>query len=218
MASDRPETPPPRPARYDGTEQRKRVLAAALEVFAGAGFAGASVRTIAAQAGIEQGHLTYYFPSKMALWRGVIEAFAPEPLRQLETRMPASAALDAAAAAQAILPAFLRAFADNPRVTRLMLQELSVDSERSEWLAEHVARPVWTALEPLFVRLHADGRLGGAAPETAYFAMIGAALVTFGNAGRVRQFTGRNPASRGWVDQAIAHMIQPVLARCAGEA
>jgi AcrR family transcriptional regulator len=202
-----------RPPRYDGAANRKRVIEAALQVFARVGFAGASVRTIAAEAGIEQGHLTYYFPSKMALWRGVIEAFATEPLRRVHAALPASAGLDAASAARLVLPELLRCFAEHSKFTRLMLQELSVDSDRSDWLVDHFARPVWSALRPLFEQLGEEGYLRGTPPELAYFTMIGSALVTFGNADLVRQFTSQDPLSQDAVEQAITHIVGSVVLR-----
>jgi AcrR family transcriptional regulator len=67
-----------RPQRYDGADNRRAVLDAALTVFADLGFEAASTRAIAAAAGLEQGHLAYYFPSKAALWQQVVEAFARE--------------------------------------------------------------------------------------------------------------------------------------------
>ncbi|WP_298195831.1 TetR/AcrR family transcriptional regulator [Novosphingobium sp.] len=201
------------PSRYDGVANRKRVLEAALQVFARCGFAGASVRMIAAEAGIEQGHLTYYYPSKMALWRGVIEAFAPEPLRRLDSVLPTTAGLDAASAARIVLPELLRCFAQHAEFTRLMLQELSVDSDRSDWLASHFARPVWVALRPLFERLGKAGYLQGTPPELAYFTMIGSALVTFGNADLIRQFTSQDPLTPDAIEQAITHIVGSVLVR-----
>jgi hypothetical protein len=57
-----------RPQRYDGADNRRAVLDAAPTVFADLGFEAASTRAIAAAAGLEQGHLAYYFPSKAALW------------------------------------------------------------------------------------------------------------------------------------------------------
>lgn len=203
----------PRPPRYDGAANRKRVLEAALQVFARVGFAGASVRMIAAEAGIEQGHLTYYFSSKMALWRGVVEAFASEPLRRLEAVLPTSAGLDTASAARLVLPELLRCFAEHSGLTRLMLQEMSVDSDRSDWLANHFARPVWAALRPLFEQLGEAGHLRGTPPELAYFTMIGSALVTFGNADVIRQFTSQDPLSPDAVEQAITHIVGSVVSR-----
>jgi AcrR family transcriptional regulator len=205
----------PRTVRYDGAKNRQRVLEAALDVFSQVGYEGASTRAIAAAAGIEQGHLAYYFPSKMVLWRQVIETFA----RQIEQRLAQHIALFEGASAcdiaRSALPALLRGFAENPRLTRLMLQEMSVSSDRSAWLAENFAQPVWRLLAPVFSRMRADGYLGGAAPEIAYFSLIGAALITFGNCTLIAQFSGVDPTGEDWVEEAIRHMLAQVFT-CTG--
>lgn len=48
----------------NGTLRRRAIIAAAVDVFAELGYNGASLREVAAAAGIEKGHLTYYYPSK----------------------------------------------------------------------------------------------------------------------------------------------------------
>ncbi|WP_206244498.1 TetR/AcrR family transcriptional regulator [Novosphingobium terrae] len=198
-------------ARYDGQENRRLVLEAALQVFSDLGFAGASTRVIAAAAGIEQGHLAYYFPSKLALWQQVIEAFARDGEAYLAEHLTDQALADPAATARAILPGYLRSFAANPRLTRLMLQEFSVLSPRHDWVVEHIGKPVWQRLSPLFRALAAGGHLGSAQPEIAYFSLIGAALITFGNPELVQALTGADTHGEAWIDQAIAHMLRPIL-------
>lgn len=51
----------------DADARRSLLIQGAVAVFAERGFAGASVRELAAGAGMEKGHLTYYFPSKQDL-------------------------------------------------------------------------------------------------------------------------------------------------------
>ena len=52
---------------------RARILTAAEEVFAARGYAGATTREIAERAGIGKRMLFYYFPSKDAVYRAVLE-------------------------------------------------------------------------------------------------------------------------------------------------
>jgi TetR/AcrR family transcriptional regulator len=212
MSAAEPQTKLRRAPKYDGVENRRRALEAALDVFSVVGYAGASTRAIAAAAGIEQGHLAYYFPNKMALWCQVIETFASEAEACLREQMALCEHSGAVETAQAVLPEFLLTFARNPRLARLMLQEFSVTSDRSGWLTEHFAKPVWVLMMPLFNRLKGEGRLGGAAPEIAYFSLIGSALITFGNADLIAQLAHSNPASPEWIDEAIRHMLGSVLA------
>jgi TetR/AcrR family transcriptional regulator len=54
-------------------EARSRILSAAEEVFAERGYAGATTREIAERAGIGKRMLFYYFPSKEAVYRAVLE-------------------------------------------------------------------------------------------------------------------------------------------------
>lgn len=51
------------PVRDQGGK-REAILRAAIEVFAARGYGGASLRSIGAAAGVEKGHLTYYFRTK----------------------------------------------------------------------------------------------------------------------------------------------------------
>lgn len=203
-----------RPQRYDGADHRRAVLEAALTVFSEVGFEAASTRAIAQAAGMEQGHLAYYFPSKAALWQQVVEAFAREAGDIVQTLLCDEGTRDEApeATARRVLPALLQGFAANPRLTRLMLQEFSVHSPRHDWLVETFAQPVWRQLESLFTRLQRCGLLSGAPPAVAYFGMLGAALVTFGNGDLVARLAGCDTQAAGTIDAALAYIMGPVLA------
>lgn len=201
-----------RPQRYDGADNRRAVLDAALTVFADLGFEAASTRAIAAAAGLEQGHLAYYFPSKAALWQQVVEAFAREGEEVLRGLLAGDDLADPERTAQAVLPELLRVFARNPRLTRLMLQEFSVNSPRHQWVVDTFGAPVWRLLEPLFGALRDKGLLSGAPPAVAYFNLVGAALITFGNQALILRLAGCDTAEPGTVDAVIAYILGPVLA------
>ena len=200
-----------RPTRASAIANREAILRAALDIFSRFGFDGSSTRTIAAAAGIEQGHLVYYFKSKEGLWREVVEAFAHEceqPLREIAPRLERD---NAAAVARDVLPRFLTTFASNPQLTRLMLQEFSVSSPRHDWLIETFGRPVWRLVEPLLEALRKHGLLSGAVPAVAYFNMIGGALLVFGSLDEIREISGENAA-----EMAVQHielLLQPIFAR-----
>lgn len=201
-----------RPQRYDGADNRRAVLDAALTVFADLGFEAASTRAIAATAGLEQGHLAYYFPSKAALWQQVVEAFAREGEDLLRVALEGDDLSRPEQTAARVLPGLLRVFARNPRLTRLMLQEFSVHSPRHQWVVDTFGAPVWRLLEPLFAALRAHGRLSGAPPAVAYFNLVGAALITFGNRELILRLAGCDTGEEATVDAAIAYILGPVLA------
>jgi AcrR family transcriptional regulator len=70
---------PRRPA-VPGIDRRQQILEAALEVFAEAGFEGATTKDIASRADVTQGLIYFYFPSKDDLF---IEAFEHQAQRLL---------------------------------------------------------------------------------------------------------------------------------------
>ena len=68
-------------------ENRERILAAALEVFARDGFRGATIDAIAAVAGMSKPNLLYYFPTKDWIYRTVLEGLLDtwlDPLRAID--------------------------------------------------------------------------------------------------------------------------------------
>ncbi len=66
------------PAKRPGQKERRRerearILKAAEKVFAEAGFGGATMQLIADMAGLPKANLHYYFPTKEALYRQVVQ-------------------------------------------------------------------------------------------------------------------------------------------------
>src|SRR5271167_2528762 len=73
-----------RPGTYQrGEDTRRRILDAAIEIFAAEGYDGASTRTLAERAGVNLPAIQYYFGSKEGLYRAVVEYM----VRQMELCM-----------------------------------------------------------------------------------------------------------------------------------
>lgn len=73
---------------------RKAILDAALEVFARSGFRGATIDRIAERAGLSKPNLLYYFGSKDAIYRAVLEDTLAEWLQPLQDLDPAGDPLE----------------------------------------------------------------------------------------------------------------------------
>lgn len=66
-------------ARQERAEERRsQILRAALEVFSRRGFHGATIREIASQAGLAEGTIYLYFPSKQDVLKGVFAVIAED--------------------------------------------------------------------------------------------------------------------------------------------
>ncbi len=205
-----PKSGGPRPA---GVARRRAILDAALTVFADHGFDGASTRAIAAAAGVEQGHLAYYFETKELLWREVIRTYSAGIDELLAVGLRGVDLRRSAVLARTLLPRFLSQFAANSRLTRLMLQEFSVASPRHDWVVGEVGRPIWKRLEPLFKALHAQGVTAGAKPAFSYYMMVGAALVFFGSRREVQVIAGLDSVARANATAFVNYLIESVLHR-----
>src|SRR5437667_12188339 len=64
---------PPRPARGTREDRREALVRAAFNEIADRGFEGLRTREVAAEVGMNIATLHYYFPTKEALIRGVVE-------------------------------------------------------------------------------------------------------------------------------------------------
>jgi TetR/AcrR family transcriptional regulator len=61
------------------------ILAEAVRVFAACGFEGASVATVAENAGLSKQNLMYYFPTKQALYQRVLDGVLDDWLARMES-------------------------------------------------------------------------------------------------------------------------------------
>lgn len=90
-----------RPGTYQrGEDTRRRILDAAIEIFAADGYEGAATRTLAEQAGVNLPAIQYYFGSKEGLYRAVIDHF----IQEIDQRVAPTAERVAAALSGSELP------------------------------------------------------------------------------------------------------------------
>ncbi len=105
-------------------DSRTRILAAAAEVFAEAGFSGAGVDEIARRAGVNKAMLYYHVGDKAKLYGEVVLGFVAEIRGELDTRLAAVASPTARLAA--LQQAFFAVALRRPQFPRIMLREISL--------------------------------------------------------------------------------------------
>ncbi len=110
------------PTRHEHTRhaRRQQILAAAAEIFAGKGFHAATVSEVAAQAGVSQGTIYWYFESKEALFEAVLEESmraVSEPL----IRLMEDSALSPVETIQQMVSLFVHQLQSPPDSFRLIL-------------------------------------------------------------------------------------------------
>src|SRR5215813_12540736 len=87
--------PPPRPPHRRDGDTEQRILDAAHAVFVRRGTAGARMQEIAAEAGVNQALLHYYFRSKEQLARGAFERAGSQLMPAIIRTLASDAPLDA---------------------------------------------------------------------------------------------------------------------------
>lgn len=118
---------------------RRKILQAAVRVFAELGFEAASMGTIAARAGMKKALVQYHFETKLKLWQCSVDFIWLE-LRQLENRLPRlSSQADAEqerALIREVFRSIIRFAKDHPDWVGIMFREASAPGPRLDWLVE----------------------------------------------------------------------------------
>jgi len=173
-------------------DTRTRIVVAALGAFSAHGFDGATTRDIAAQAGVNQGLITYHFASKEELWKAAVDRIFGELRHAFAQQAAVLVEADAVTRARIVVRHFVRFAAMHPELHRLMVQEGKSDGPRMEWIVDHHVRPLFE----LTTKMLADTGLQAGlkiAPLHLYYILVGAAAHLFVMAPECRRLTGVDP-------------------------
>lgn len=115
---------------------------AALARFAAQGFEATSLREIAADAGVDVALISYRFGGKYGLWKAIVTRAASDLRKALEGALEpleSSTPLDRLVHSARTFLAYLL---DRPEVPRLLLRDITIDGDRSQWLLEKLSLPL----------------------------------------------------------------------------
>jgi TetR/AcrR family transcriptional regulator len=147
----------PEPTRNQRAKT-EAILAAALDVFSAQGFNGATLDAIADAAGLSKPNLLYYFPSKEAVHRTLLERLLDtwlDPLRRLD---PAGEPL---AEISAYVRRKLRMSRDYPRESRIFANEVL---QGAPHIADTLSGPLRTLVDEKAEVIRGWARAGCLAP------------------------------------------------------
>jgi AcrR family transcriptional regulator len=131
-------------AREAPSSTKARILAAAEEVFATKGFAGASTREIAAKAQVNISSLHYHWESKETLYFAVFENIYDRILDLVRRAIPAD--VDHPATQSVVDDAvggIFDFFADHPNVPKLLVRRLLENEDSHVDIERDILVPAW---------------------------------------------------------------------------
>ncbi|WP_419897291.1 TetR family transcriptional regulator C-terminal domain-containing protein [Roseomonas sp. USHLN139] len=149
-------------------QRRAQILAAAEQVFAAAGFEGASMAAIAGAAGLPKANLHYYFGTKEALYAALLEELLQLWLSATEAIRPES---EPAAALEAYIRAKMAWSRRRPQASKLFANEVL---RGAPLLSAHLAGGLRELVEAKSAVLRgwmAEGRMAAVEPRHLFFAI-----------------------------------------------
>jgi AcrR family transcriptional regulator len=141
----------------EGSGGRPAMLASAVRVFAQRGFHGASMRQLAAEAGVTQSNFYNYFPGKSDILLAILREASATQMALTQTAID-EAGPDVVDRFRAGIVAFVRYYVDNPDVSLVAISELRYleGDQRREIVVERDRE------QQIFASLIAEGAESGA--------------------------------------------------------
>lgn len=133
----------------DAANTRRNILNVAASCFAQAGFDRASVRDIAAEAGVSHGVLRHHFGSKADLWQAVMSEVFSEFQAKVAPLLADDSTNDAAERFRRLVRGFIEVTQSHTDYARLFVMETQGDNERAEFCRAQF-RLQHQAIGPLF--------------------------------------------------------------------
>ncbi len=149
--------------------EEESILQRGLEAFAELGYERASARELARRLGVSHNFINDRYGSKATFWRAAMDSALEAPLARLPQVDPS---LDDAEQLRQLITGFYRTAADTPRIERIMLDELSQDTERLDYLYERYIAPTLQLMMPSIERLVASGRMAPIPMDMLFFVVI----------------------------------------------
>lgn len=183
------------PKSPKGIQTRERILRVAERLFAEHGYDGVSVRKIAAEAKVQLALVSYYFRSKLGLYRAVFQhRIEPISERRLDALNSILRRADPAPKIEEVLDALARPWVElrdqkgRQHYSRLVAREAGDPRESSRGIVKELLDPI--ALEFIAAMERALPGYRREEVHWAYYFFIGALLLAMANPERMRRLSG----------------------------
>lgn len=187
------------------------ILRAAEQVFARAGFVGATMSEIAERAGLPKANLHYYFGNKQALYRAVLQNILAAWLAGTDA---ITAEADPRAALAHYIRAKMRLTAERPDASRVFANELLHGAAQIGELLRTELRPLVRAKAAVIDGWVAQGRMAPVDATHLFFTLWAATQTYADFETQVSAVLGKRKLARADFERATAHVLNLVLRGC----
>jgi len=156
-------------------DKRGAILQAAVRLFARHGFESTTTKMIAREAGVAEGTIYLYFPTKKHILLAFIEPMALETLKDILERMKGVSDEEIL---YAVLFSRIRLWQTHRDLIRAVFPQVFFDRDLAESFAGRVIRPAMELLESYLARRIQEGAFRDIDPHIAAQALIGQAFAT----------------------------------------
>jgi AcrR family transcriptional regulator len=147
----KPETPTKRTRRVQERAEitRAKLIKAGTVMFSERGFDGVSVRDLENAAGVKRNLLAYHFDDKDTLWKRVTDDIYGLMKTEFDQRLLISQEMSGRNSLAFVVRFYVYFHARHPELSRVVAQEATQHSWRTQYMIEHHIRPATAAMEKL---------------------------------------------------------------------
>jgi len=186
-------------------ETARRILAAAEQIFAQRGLAGARTEGIAGAAHANKAMLYYYYGDKQGLYHAVIENLFSQLRRSIETSRPANGS------PRGHLLAYVNGYFDfvstHPNYPRIVQREVMQSGPQLHWIVQKYFRPFHKRLSRAIEQGIAAGEIQPVDPNNTVFSIIAITVFYFAAAPVLSKVLGHDALR----PQAVAARKRAIL-------
>ena len=153
----------------------------AVNVFAEKGYTGTTTTEITKKAGVARSLIHYYFGNKEELWKASIKRIANEFIKEFESSKKIHKDLDGTQMIKVVVRQLVHFYAKYPAFPKILAQEMSEESERSEYILKNFVKPLWSLTGELFKKQRKRGTIKKIDKEFQSHILLGMASNLFSN-------------------------------------
>ncbi|MDO9521022.1 MAG: TetR/AcrR family transcriptional regulator [Pseudohongiella sp.] len=203
-----------RPVNANPEHQRENILRAALAEFSAKGFTGASVRTIAQEAGVAHGLIRHYFLSKEELFRSTADYLFGQIHKSLIESAGNESATNPVQQLQQQIRAFVHLSAKLPYMAAFLMQAGLDGGEHFLYVVNKYVKPLQELSLAPYREAVAQGLMRDFEPDFVFLIATHAATAPFANSAIRNVVVGDYMEDTAKIDRYADTLIDILMSGC----